>query len=103
MHADGVQPLRALLTELAEEGAERRLRPPLADPDRIAGRVVRHDGEVLVAFAVADLVEADAVEPFEARGVELPLHRSMMLPTVAQANRPARGRSAREAAHRSPT
>src|SRR6266568_9486366 len=75
VHAHGLELLGAL-AELVEEGADRGLRAPLADPDGVAGLVIGDDGEVPVALPVAHLVDADAAQPLEAGAVELPRHHS---------------------------
>jgi hypothetical protein len=65
------------LAEFVEEGADRLPQAPLADPDRVAGVVVGDDGEVLVALAVAHLVDADPNQSLQAGTVELPRYHPL--------------------------
>ena len=51
--------------ERVEEAGHNRLGAALASPDHLAGEVIAHDRQVLVAFLVLDLVDRDRDEPVQ--------------------------------------
>lgn len=78
-----------LLAEVVEEPSHRGLVPPLPGPHQPPGVVVHHHGQVPMALAVGDLIDADAGQPVQrvdprAASATTP---AIITPTVTQATR----------------
>jgi hypothetical protein len=74
VHRHGLDPLRALLAELGEEGVQGGGVVAFVAPHDAASAVIGDQGEVVVPFLPADLVHADVEEGLEPVGVEAVVH-----------------------------
>ena len=63
--------------QAAEEGGKRLAALSFADPDHMTSVVIRHNGQIAMALAEADLVDADSPQLAQSAGIEKLLYESV--------------------------